>query len=285
MNVRLILAKDAMPDSGTTAHKIADANGDTYVNIGDVIQQVNMILEIPPVAKPVASTSGPIAISLGDARIGPDGRQLMPVVIEGAGMISGLQVTFTYDPATVVIGGPVQTGDGLIWQHHAADGVYRLAGYSMVPGTGLSVSSGPAFWLPVTVTGEDGSSLTLTEVLMAGSAANIIPVTLGTATAAVNRLAALPTAFSLSNATPNPFNPSTTIAYEVPEQVHITLTIYNLLGQKVIRLVDQVQAAGRYEAVWNGTNLTGAGVASGIYLYRITSGSGYTETKRMTLLK
>jgi len=96
---------------------------------------------------------------------------------------------------------------------------------------------------------------------------------------------ALPTTFSLSEPTPNPFNPSTTIAYEVPEQTHITLTVYNLLGQEVVRLVDQVQAAGRYEAVWNGTNLTGAGVASGIYLYRITSGSGYIETKRMTLLK
>jgi len=285
MNVRLILAKDAMPDSGTTAHKIADANGDTYVNIGDVIRQVNTILEPPPVAKLVASTSGPIAISLEDARIGPDGRQLVPVVIEGAGMISGLQVTFTYDPATVVIGGPVQTGDGLIWQHHAADGVYRLVGYSMVPGTGLRVSSGPAFWLPVTVTGEDGGSLTLTEILMAGSSANIIPVTLGTTTAAVNRLAALPTAFSLSTATPNPFNPSTTIAYEVPEQTHITLTVYNLLGQEVVRLMDQVQAAGRYEAVWHGVNSRGAGVASGVYLYRIVSGNGYKDTKRMTLLK
>ena len=63
------------------------------------------------------------------------------------------------------------------------------------------------------------------------------------------------------------------------------MTIYNLLGQKVILLVDQVQAAGRYEAVWNGTNLMGAGVASGIYLYRIVSGSGYTDSKRMTLLK
>ncbi len=49
--------------------------------------------------------------------------------------------------------------------------------------------------------------------------------------------------------------------------------------------MDQVQAEGLYEAVWNGTNLTGAGVASGIYLYRIVSGSGYTDTKRMTLLK
>jgi len=285
LNVHLIIGKDAMPDSGSTAHKIADANADTYVDVADVIRQVNTILGIHTVTKPVASTSGPIAMSLGDARTGPDGRQLVPVVIEGAGMISGIQVTFTYDPATVVIGGPVQTGDGLIWQHHAADGVYRLIGYSMVPGAGLRVSSGPAFWLPVTVTGEDGGSLTLTEVIMAGSSANIIPVTLGAATAAVNRSASLPTAFSLSTATPNPFNPSTTIAYEVPEQTHVTLTIYNLLGQEVVRLMDQVQAAGRYEVAWHGVNSRGAGVASGVYLYRIVSGSGYVDTKRMTLLK
>ena len=95
----------------------------------------------------------------------------------------------------------------------------------------------------------------------------------------------VPHAFSLATARPNPFNPSTTIAYEVPEQTQITLTIYNLLGQKVIRLVDQVQAAGRYEVVWHGNNSRGVGVASGVYLYRIVSGSGYTDTKRMTLLK
>ncbi len=55
-----------------------------------------------------------------------------------------------------------------------------------------------------------------------------------------------PAAFSLSTARPNPFNPSATLAYEVPEQTHITLTVYNLLGQEVVRLVDQVQAAGHY---------------------------------------
>ena len=49
--------------------------------------------------------------------------------------------------------------------------------------------------------------------------------------------------------------------------------------------MDQVQAAGRYEVVWHGINSRGAGVASGVYLYRIVSGSGYTDTKRMTLLK
>jgi hypothetical protein len=65
----------------------------------------------------------------------------------------------------------------------------------------------------------------------------------------VNREVALPAAFSLSEATPNP---STTIAYQVPEQTNITMTIYNLLGQNVIRVMNQVQAAGRYEAVWCG---------------------------------
>jgi hypothetical protein len=109
-----------------------------------------------------------------------------------------------------------------------------------------------------------------------------VPVRLGQTRVAV---AAAPTSFSLAVARPNPFNPSTTIAYEVPEQTLVTLTVYNLLGQNVIRLVDQGQAAGRYEAVWNGTNTRGTGVASGVYLYRIVSGSGYTETKRMTLMK
>ena len=60
---------------------------------------------------------------------------------------------------------------------------------------------------------------------------------------------ALPNSFALHHARPNPFNPSTTIAYEVPEQTRITLTIYNLLGQEVVRLIDGMKAAGRYEVV------------------------------------
>ena len=67
--------------------------------------------------------------------------------------------------------------------------------------------------------------------------------------------------------------------------VGVTLTIYNLLGQEVVMLIDGVKAAGRYEVVWHGVNFRGAGVASGVYLYRIVSGSEYTDTKRMTLLK
>ncbi|MBT5877353.1 MAG: T9SS type A sorting domain-containing protein, partial [Candidatus Latescibacteria bacterium] len=70
-----------------------------------------------------------------------------------------------------------------------------------------------------------------------------------------------------------------------PQQTHIQLVVYNALGQEVIRLVDGMKAAGRYSVKWNARNAQGASVASGIYLYRLTSSTGFSASKRMTLLK
>jgi len=89
----------------------------------------------------------------------------------------------------------------------------------------------------------------------------------------------------LTDAAPNPFNPGTTISYQVPQSAHITLAVYNLLGQEVDRLVDKVMVSGHYTAVWNGTNVQGLTVASGIYRYRLSSSTGFSETKRVILLK
>jgi hypothetical protein len=123
-------------------------------------------------------------------------------------------------------------------------------------------------------------------MVLAGPQAQMVPVVIETPSVAVTpREAALPRAFVLHEARPNPFNPSTQIAYEVPVQAHITLVIYNLLGQEVARLVDEVKLPGRYEVTWDGRNTRGIGVASGVYVYRMTSSTGYSETRRMTLLK
>jgi hypothetical protein len=83
---------------------------------------------------------------------------------------------------------------------------------------------------------------------------------------------------------PNPFNPSTTINYELDQDAMVTLKIYNVLGEEVATLVNEVQAPGYKSAIWNGTNEAGSQVASGIYIYRLTTGS-QIETGRMMLVK
>lgn len=89
----------------------------------------------------------------------------------------------------------------------------------------------------------------------------------------------VPAAFVLHQNYPNPYNPSTTIKYEVPFTDKITLKVYNLIGQEVATLFEGVKEAGAYEVKFNGSNL-----ASGIYLYSLTS-STFTKNIKMLLLK
>ncbi|MFZ5979016.1 MAG: peptidoglycan DD-metalloendopeptidase family protein [Candidatus Zixiibacteriota bacterium] len=90
-------------------------------------------------------------------------------------------------------------------------------------------------------------------------------------------------AFKISNY-PNPFNPTTTLNYSIPRQVHVSIDIFNIIGQKVITLVDENKPAGEYQVEWNGTNSKGNNISTGIYLYRFKAGN-YLETKKMLLLK
>ena len=152
--------------------------------------------------------------------------------------------------------------------------------------SGQTLSVGQTVLIPVTLTGVGEASLTMTDLIASSALAQTIPVQLGTVVQPVSgKGPSIPVSFSLSAAAPNPFNPATTISYEVPQSAHIQLTVYNLLGQEVVRFVDQVQPAGRYQITWNALNARGASVASGVYLYRLSSSTGYSDSRRMTLLK
>jgi hypothetical protein len=94
----------------------------------------------------------------------------------------------------------------------------------------------------------------------------------------------LPTEFNLSQNYPNPFNPTTTISYALPTNSYVKLSIYNILGQKVKTLVDGEEQAGFKNVIWEGKNDRGEEVGSGIYFYRIQTGS-FTKTAKMSLLK
>ncbi|HUI65030.1 MAG TPA: S41 family peptidase [Bacteroidota bacterium] len=89
----------------------------------------------------------------------------------------------------------------------------------------------------------------------------------------------LPKEFTLAQNYPNPFNPSTTIQYALPRRSHVTLSVYNTLGQCISTLVDAMQEAGFYEVKFSGT-----GLSSGVYFYRIQAGN-YVKTMKLIVLK
>jgi flagellar hook assembly protein FlgD len=84
---------------------------------------------------------------------------------------------------------------------------------------------------------------------------------------------------------PNPFNPTTTIVFSLKEKGHVELTIFDVRGAVVRRLLrGEVEAGLHADVQWDGLNDEGKPVASGLYFYRLTA-SGFTETRKMLLLK
>ncbi|MCE5270571.1 T9SS type A sorting domain-containing protein [bacterium] len=99
--------------------------------------------------------------------------------------------------------------------------------------------------------------------------------------------AVLPKAYALDQNSPNPFNPSTTIAYEIPESTSgtkVVLAVYNIRGQKVITLVDELKESGRYSVNWDGRSEAGQRVSSGVYFYRLQAGD-FSAVRKMVILK
>ncbi len=127
-------------------------------------------------------------------------------------------------------------------------------------------------------TGE--SQVELIDVTLAGKGGEEVSVSTSTFSVSFNT----PQRTSLSKNYPNPFNPSTTIKYELSKAGMVSLVIYDLKGAEVKTLVQEHQEASYHNVLWNGFNNSGQSVASGRYLLKM-SAPGYTETITMTLLK
>ena len=83
---------------------------------------------------------------------------------------------------------------------------------------------------------------------------------------------------------PNPFNPSTTILYDILEPCAVKLDIYNARGQKIRTLINEAKATGHHSVVFDGKDDRGQSIASGVYFYRFTAGK-YTATRKMLLME
>jgi hypothetical protein len=94
----------------------------------------------------------------------------------------------------------------------------------------------------------------------------------------------VPGDFSLEQNYPNPFNPSTTIRFTIPHSAEVEVSIINVSGETVERNDLGVLRAGDYSLVWDGRNVAGRTLQSGVYFYRLKAGD-FIETKKMVLLK
>jgi len=94
----------------------------------------------------------------------------------------------------------------------------------------------------------------------------------------------IPSEYNLYQNHPNPFNPTTTLRYDLPEDGMVNITIYDMMGRRVISLVNDHQTVGYKSIQWNGKNNLGEPVSAGMYIYTIQAGD-FRQTKKMVLLK
>ncbi len=100
----------------------------------------------------------------------------------------------------------------------------------------------------------------------------------------INDIIVIPTVTALKGNYPNPFNPTTSVAFDMAKDGNVNIEIYNAKGQKVKTLINEFRKAGSYKAVWNGKDSNNQNCGSGIYFYNMKSGK-YTSTGKMILMK
>jgi minor extracellular serine protease Vpr len=231
-----------------------------------------------------------------------------------SGTVTGLQLNITTPPNRPIIGNgnlvcEVYTNNAGIPGAKLGTSVNQplnllspgTNNYIQMTSANVSISSGIDYFVVVSVANPSDSVIVRVEkvtngthsLLFNGSAWNtqgynfrlrsIITSTSGLFST-VQDLTLQPTVYHLYQNYPNPFNPTTTITYAIPVKGTVTLQVFDILGRSVATLVKTSQEAGTYHITWNGATNNGIPASSGVYFYRLVSGS-FSKTERMLLLK
>jgi len=206
------------------------------------------------------------------------------------------------DPQTVIAGDLL--GDGVVFYSQTDKnagkislGITRKAGQRGVDGAGVVAK----IKMRLSSAARHGDAITLTlQNAVANDpdgraiSANATSSQFTIGGVASKQSESLPEIFALHPNTPNPFNPATTIHYDLPEQRDVQVEILDMLGKRVRLLVNESQPAGRYAARWDGRNDAGREVASGVFIYQLraipstpstSSGRGFVQHRKMLLLR
>lgn len=211
----------------------------------------------------------------------------VPLLLSNGDNILAFEAVLTYEPSHL-------TFSDMIW----SDALANFSVETNVIGGQLTVAGASA--LPV---GQEGVFATLrfslndsfdgdeTTVSIPKLQWNEEAVLENVATATLTRVLAvddghsgIPAEFALHSAYPNPFNPTTTIRFDLPESVDISIVVYDLMGREIERIVDAYVEPGYHQVVWDGRDARGREVPTGIYIARLAT-TEYTKSIKMVLLK
>ena len=191
--------------------------------------------------------------------------------------VQGFVIRVTYDPAKAdYVGAKTDLGNGELTVYEEPGAVVVVGDFrDQVPATNSKILAYLMFYPK-----EHEIELTTEMALGMGADDTLMPLQLPERV----RLVVPPQAFRLMQNVPNPFNPATAIAFELPEAIDVELAIYNLVGQRVRILVREFRPAGRYQVEWDAKDDLGRDVSSGVYFYRFQAGD-FGATRRMLLVR
>jgi len=212
-------------------------------------------------------------------------------IVAGYTYVGGTVLTTTGTGGTLGKGAGATGVNGTIVYATASDG--SVAGYGVTDETGAFTIPGLApqsYSITTDKVGYEAPTSAQTVTPTYDAAGNPVSSNANftinpTGTTGVEEIhAGIPSTYELRQNFPNPFNPSTRISFNFPTRDRITLTVFNLLGQKVATLYDGIMEAGVHAVTWNAKNEAGQSVATGVYLYQIKT-NNFLATKKMILLR
>jgi hypothetical protein len=268
-----------------------DLNDDNKVDFGDFVTFAQSFGR--PVTKPVGQAE-PVGSSPGlnadaDLSLVSEPGEVCDEVtvlvrLSNATQVSGYSLKLVYDPSSLewlgsegAVASLFTDDGGVALDHRPQPGNATLA--DMLDAA-LSNDDAELVRIRFRVIGTTPGSVVIQEALVSDISGRIDRLT----GARLDGIRALPSRYAVLQNAPNPFNPSTEIAFQLPEAGEVSLAVYNLLGQQVRTLAAGRHHAGYHRVVWDGRDAAGRSVSSGVYLYRFVS-EGLTETRQMLLLK
>ena len=262
-----------------------DRNADTRINVLDPIKMLVLDILRGPLGGTPKSVAGPVALIVPREVSPSNGIVSIPMVLQSEGSLSAMQFEIRYDSESLAPVGVELTDrcEGMEGTYHTEGGVLYGVVYSL---TGGEIPTGASSVLDVSFewTGDvrEDTEVMFARTILANALGDAVPVRAWDGSVSVRSV--VPGEYGLSQNHPNPFNPETTISYDVSRAGTVRLLIYALNGQQIRTLVNEERPAGRYSTMWDGRDDAGRGVASGVYLCRLES-HDHSVVRKMVLVK